>query len=78
MQKFYFNVHDDAVIIDDHGTQLPDAQAAKQQAILYARAMVWEDALQGEICLAHRIEVEDENRRPVLTLPFSAAVAIRS
>jgi hypothetical protein len=64
------------VTIDEVGLELPDVAAARTAAIEGARAILGDELAEGHIDLSHRIEVEDAERRPVLTLPFSAAVEI--
>ena len=76
MPRFFFNLFDDAATIDEVGVELPDLVAARQAAVEEARALISEEVRNGRVDLAHRIEVEDETRRPVLVLPFSAAVEI--
>jgi hypothetical protein len=74
--RFFFNVFDDGATIDEVGVELPDVAAAREAAVEEARAVISEEVRRGRIDLSHRIEVEDEQRRPVLLLPFSAAVEI--
>ena len=74
--RYYFNMFDDRVTIDDEGLELPDIAAARAEALRGARSLIASQAAEGRICLNCRIEVEDENRRPVLTLPFTAAVEV--
>ena len=76
MPRFFFNVFDDGTTIDEVGLELPDVTAAREAAVEEARAIISDEARNGRIDLSHRIEVEDEERRPVLMLPFSAAVEI--
>lgn len=76
MPRYYFNLFDDSVAVDDEGLELPDIAAARAQAIRGARSLIASQAEQGRICLNCRIEVEDENRRPVLILPFTEAVTV--
>ena len=76
MPRFFFNIFDDAATIDEVGLDLPDVAAARETAIEEARAAIGEAVRRGRVDLSHRIEVEDEARRPVLMLPFSAAVEI--
>ena len=76
MPRFFFNVFDDGATIDEVGVELPDLAAAHEAALEEARAVIIEEVRRGRIDLSHRIEVEDEARRPVLLLPFSAAVEI--
>ena len=76
MPRFFFNVYDERTTIDEVGQELPDLAAAHEAAVEEARAILGDEARDGRIDLNHRIEVEDEHRRPVLMLPFSAAVEI--
>jgi hypothetical protein len=76
MPRFFFNVYDERTTIDEVGQELPDLTAAHEAAVEEARAILGDEARDGRIDLSHRIEVEDEHRRPVLLLPFSAAVEI--
>jgi hypothetical protein len=76
MPRFYFNLHDDVVVIDDEGRELADVSAARTAAIQAARDLMCDQVRAGRLKLSHRIEVEDEDRRPVLTLPFSAVLEI--
>ena len=76
MPRFFFNVFDEATTIDEVGQELSDVAAAHEAAIEEARAILADEARNGRIDLSHRIEVEDEQRRPVLLLPFSAAIEI--
>jgi hypothetical protein len=76
MPRFFFNVFDEGTKIDEVGLDLPDLAAARIAAVEEARAILSDEARNGRIDLSHRIEVEDEERRPVLLLPFSAAVEI--
>ena len=77
MPRFFFNVYEETTTIDEVGVELPDLAAAREAAIEEARAILGDEARSGHIDLSHRIEVEDEQRRPVLLLPFSAAVEIQ-
>jgi hypothetical protein len=76
MPRFFFNLFDEGTKIDEVGVELPDLAAAREAALEEARAILGDEARSGHIDLSHRIEVEDEQRRPVLLLPFSAAVEI--
>ena len=76
MPRFFFNLFDDGATIDEVGVDLPDLAAAREAALEEARAVISEEVRRGRIDLSHRIEVEDEQRRPVFMLPFSAAVEI--
>jgi len=75
MPTFYFNLYNDAVVTDDEGVELPDIAAAQAQARTAASQIIAELIAAGErMNPNHRIEVEDEQRRVVLTLAFSDLV----
>ena len=76
MPRFFFHIYDDTIALDDDGMDLPDVETARQQALLGARSLICEEVAKGHLNLSYRIEVEDENGRPVLTLPFASAVRI--
>ena len=76
MPRFFFHIIDDLVINDDEGIELPDVEAARGTALTGARAMICEQVAKGRITLHHRVEVEDEDGGPVLTLTFGDAVTI--
>ena len=61
MPRFFFNVRDGADISRDHeGQELPDARAARREAISSGREMIGESLLHGG-SLGHRqIEIADE------------------
>lgn len=76
MPRFYFNLHDDIVIDDEEGADLPDLAAAKRCAVTTARELACQEIKEGKLHLGHSIEVVDEDRRPVFTLPYRAAFEI--
>lgn len=76
MPRFFFNIHDDAVTVDDQGVELSDVAAAREAALRSARELICEQVREGRVNLRHRIEIEDEDRRPVVTLPFASAIEI--
>ena len=76
MAIFFFHLIDDVVTPDVEGMDLPDVAAAHAKAIKAAREIAAAQILAGKLCLHHRIEVQDAEGRPVLTLPFRAAFEI--
>lgn len=76
MPRYFFHVYDDAVLHDEDGLVLADAEAARKQALAAARAMICDQVRNGRLALHHRIEVEDERGEPVLALAFADAVKI--
>lgn len=78
MPRFFFNVHDDAVTADDEGVELPDAEAARLEAIRGARSLACEQVSNGYLNVNHRIEVHDSLRREVATIRFGEAIRIET
>jgi hypothetical protein len=74
--RFFFHVYDTIEALDEEGYWLPDADAARRDALLSARALICEQVKLGTINLTYRIEVVDEAGDTVLDLPYSAAVSI--
>jgi hypothetical protein len=79
VSRYFFHVYSDTVALDDEGQELANLTIAREAAIRAAREFAAEEIMgTGQISLRHRIEVEDENGRPIFTLPFSAAFKIIS
>jgi hypothetical protein len=75
--RYFFHVYDDVVALDDEGLKLENVTIARDSAVRAARGLAAAQIMeQGKVNIRHRIDVEDEERRPVLTLPFSAAFGV--
>jgi hypothetical protein len=77
VSRFYFHIYDEIVVRDDEGLDLPDVAGARATALAGARALMCDQLKDGRLNLDHRIEVEDEAGKPVLTLLFADAIEIR-
>lgn len=77
--RFFFH-HDDgrSWIIDEEGKELPGGDTARQVAVMTARSLVCDDALQGRISLRQMIRVTDETGEEQFRVPFSEVVEIES
>lgn len=73
MPRFFFHLYDDTLVPDDEGMELPDMEAVRKTALANAREIACAEIKEGKLSLQHRIEVVDEDQRPVLTLPFRSA-----
>jgi hypothetical protein len=65
MKRYFFDIRDgDQLAVDDEGLELPDVEAAKEEA---ARALadIARDEVSGRLINYVAIEVRDENR-PIL------------
>ena len=76
MPRFYFHVYNDIVAMDEEGLELPDLDAAREQAMESARELVCEGIHKGHLNLDHRIEVEDEAHNSVLTVSYRDAFTV--
>ncbi len=69
MPRFYFHFEDGHFRRRDaEGMILPDAEAAWYHAVRSARELFGEDLLRGDVQPGLRVEIEDEEGRPVLAL----------
>ena len=78
MPRYFFHVHDDLSLRDRDGIDFADPEAACAAAVAGARGMMCEQIRKGRLSLHHRIEVEDEGGRAILTLAFGEAVRIET
>lgn len=75
MPRFYLHVcNGSGFVQDEEGQELPDLDAARLAAIRSARDIMASDVQRGILDLSSFIEVEDEERRLVLSLSFQQAV----
>ena len=77
MPLYYFNLYNDEVTMDEEGVELADAAAARDHALIEARAMAADSVLHGHLTTSHRIDYTDEERRAVGSVRFDEAVEIR-
>ena len=69
--RFFFNLFNDVVAIDNQGVELPDFEAARKQALTGAAEIIAERITQGErVQLDHRIEVQNAEREVIWVLRF--------
>jgi hypothetical protein len=71
MPRFHFEVHDDEVVLDDEGMELPDLDAAIREAVKSLPAIAGEAISKGDDRQSFAIIVRDSERRPVYTAAMS-------
>lgn len=76
MPRFFFNLYDEGAEIDEEGAEFPSADAAREQAVRVVRELACHEVLEGRPTLSHRLEVQDQDRRPLFVLPFGVVVKI--
>jgi hypothetical protein len=77
MPRYYFHLHNSEELRDDEGADLPTIAAAREQAIRAGRGIICGLINEGkEVHRTHRIEVEDEQGRKVLTIAFGELIEL--
>jgi len=77
MSRYYFNVYNDEITLDEEGAELADTSAALRRAADGVRNFAAESVkAHGHLVLHHKIEVEDEGRNRVGVVYFRDVVAI--
>ncbi|HEX8484472.1 DUF6894 family protein [Sphingomonas sp.] len=77
MARYFLNIYDDLIVLDEEGVELPNLEAARLQALHGARDLMVEQVRHGYIVLSHWIDVVDESGTVVLRLPFRDAIDIK-
>jgi len=76
MPRYYFHIYSDDVTIDREGQELADFETARLEATRGARELICDSVRKGRLTLGHRVEVEDEDGRPLFTIRFADAVTL--
>lgn len=77
MPIYRFHVCDGAGFREDpEGMELPDRDAARQEALRRARSLMVEELMEARLNLASFVEVEDAQRELLFTVTFDDAVRI--
>lgn len=79
MPLFYLHLINDRYVRDLEGTCFHDLGAARREAVGCAREFMSQQIVRhGDICLHHRIEIEDAHGKLVDTVRFGDAIAIEA
>ncbi len=77
MPPYYFDVIDGHGIAEDEdGLDLPDAEAARAEALAGARGILADEVKTGRIDLSWRIDVRDGTHEFLFSVPFAEAIEI--
>jgi hypothetical protein len=75
MPRYFFDLYNDMVALDEEGTVLPNTKAAQARGLSEAREMIRASVEDHKrIDLEHRIEVRDEGGEIVSAIRFEEAV----
>ena len=79
MPRFYFHLHNDMDVEDYEGVELQGLSAARDHAVIQARALIGVGArTTGHVVLHHRIDIEDERHAVVGTVRYGDVLKIES
>ncbi len=71
MPRFYFDLHNHIVALDNEGLELTNLEDAEAEARCGAAEVISEQIKIGEpVELSHRIEIKDANHKVVFVLRF--------
>jgi hypothetical protein len=76
MPQFFFHLYNDIVTIDQEGREFASVAAARGAAEQDAREMAAYSVRQGQLNLAHYIEVTDGSGEAVVRVTFAEAVSV--
>ena len=77
MPRFFFHIRNGTGFTEDEeGRDLPDEAAARTIAVEGARSLLSHEVSGGTLDLRGRIEVVDDEGRPLFVLPFSDVISI--
>ena len=79
MARYFFHLRNDLDVPDREGQELPDLDAARAQAVVFAVDMAAASVLEHrKVNLHHRIDIEDGAGQVLHTVEFGDVVAIET
>lgn len=77
MTKYFFHKRDGSELVEDEeGTDLPNLEAARNEAILAAREMMAEMVLEGKVVDGQQFEINSEEGSIVDIVTFKSAIKL--
>jgi hypothetical protein len=76
MPRFRFHVIDEIDAPDEEGQNLPNVAAAHRLAIDYARDLACSAVREGRLDLRHRIDLEDDQGKLLVTVTFADVIEL--
>lgn len=79
MPRFFFHIRNsNGLTPDEEGRQLPDAAAAREEALRGIRSIVADEALDGRLDLRGALDVADESGEALFSIAFAEAFELRT
>jgi nucleoid-associated protein YgaU len=77
MPRYFFHLREGDRVLPDHdGSELPNLEAARAEAIQSARELLAAKLKAGEVVDGQAFEIADESGEVVLTAPLSEALRL--
>lgn len=76
MPRYYFNIYNDDITLDDEGAMLADDHAARAYTIKAVRELAAETCRLGHLIGFHRVEYVDSAQTVIGKVRFDEAVII--
>ena len=76
MPRYFLHLVDGERLVDEDGQELPDLNAAREEAIRNVRSIMADEVGRGRLPLAPVIEVTSEAGQVLLTVLFAEAIRI--
>lgn len=78
MPRFFLHVFNDTSALDTEGSELPDLEAARRDAVQGIRELIAEEIVAGRaVSRRHRIEIQDEHGKHLHTVSFGEVLGLR-
>lgn len=79
MPRFFFHIRNgNGLTLDEEGRQLPDARAAREEALRDIRSIIADEALHGRLDLRGALEVAEGASEALFSVPFAEAFELRT
>jgi hypothetical protein len=76
--RYYFDIQNGhGFVADEEGLELPDPEAARNEALTSIRAILSDEVGTGVVDLTGHLHVRDQNGAHVMEMSFSEAVELR-
>lgn len=78
MKRYYFNVYNDDITLDDEGALLADDHAARAHAVKAVRSLASETVLLGHFTGSDRVEFVDADQNIIGQVRFDEAIVLKA
>jgi hypothetical protein len=76
LPRYFFNLYDDVIALDDEGREFPGLASATEHGLNETRVLAADSVRLGTLNLDHRIEIADERGTVLKTIQVADAVTL--